>query len=187
MSKEFLPIKIKVKSGPKEGEILDGYLWLEEPDENEMNFYSEESPDAQYILPYADGKNWVELDENGNEVDYGDDNTTYSLSPKGCLLCAFEELGLVSSIALDCGEREGKNFENCFKLLEKRLDEAGYITDKNGETHYTKETESPKSIFLRTVNAYYPNSNDDQREAVWEVFSEHLERQGCGGKMKDND
>ena len=54
----------------------------------------------------------------------------------------------------------------------------GYITDENGNTHSTPESKKPFDIFTRTIRGFYPNTNDEQLEAAWELFIYHMERQG---------
>ena len=36
----------------------------------------------------------------------------------------------------------------------------------------------PYDIFARTIRGFYPNTNDDQLEAAWDLFIYHMERQG---------
>ena len=180
-TERFSPIDIKVKKGEFAGEILHGFVDLEDDCDK---FYSEPCNNAKTIIP-LDDDNWVEVTKNDKgeweEYDWG---APIFLSPMGCFTAALLNLNILTELS---NEDDISTAGRCFKRLETRMKDAGYISDENDETHYTKDTESPKSIFIRTMNAFYPDTNKDQQETAYEIFIELLDAHGHARKMKATD
>ena len=81
-------------------------------------------------------------------------------------------------------DERNRKFESAYTILERRIDDAGYITDIDGKTKYDENSESPKSIFTRTIKGFYPEATEEQISVVWDLFVYHMERQGNIAKKK---
>ncbi len=99
------------------------------------------------------------------------------LTPKACLEIALTDTG-ISDIDIFVEDVNNRRFCSAFTILERRMKNEGYISDENGDTHHTPESKKPFDIFSRTIRGFYPNTNDDQLEAAWDLFIYHMERQG---------
>ena len=100
-----------------------------------------------------------------------------ALTPKACLEIALTDTG-ISDVDIFVEDISNRKFCSAFTILERRMKSEGYITDENGNTHSTPESKKPFDIFTRTIRGFYPNTNDEQLEAAWELFIYHMERQG---------
>ena len=107
----------------------------------------------------------------------------WRLTPKTCLSITLNETS-VSHVDLFVEDDRCRKFESAYIILEQRMNNAGYITDKDGKTKYTKDSEKPKVIFSRTMKGFYPEATDEQIDAAWELFLYHMERQGNATRMK---
>lgn len=110
----------------------------------------------------------------------------WHLTPIVCLSIAFNETS-ISEVNLFVEDDKYRKFESAYIILEQRMNKAGYITDKDGNTKYTKDPEKPETIFSRTIKGFYPEVTDEQIDAAWELFLYHMERQGNATKMKKLD
>ena len=104
-------------------------------------------------------------------------NAEFVLSPKGCLDVALSDAGIVE-IDFDENNKDTRKFNSAFLILEKRMKDAGYITDDDGETKEKNGSEEPFDIFHRTIKGFYPEVTDNQVSVVWDLFVNNLER--CG-------
>ena len=107
----------------------------------------------------------------------------WRLTPKSCLSIALNETS-ISDVDLFVEDDRHRKFESAYIILEQRMNNAGYITDKEGKTKYTKDSEKPEVIFSRTLMGFYPHATNEQVDAAWELFLYHMERQGNARKMK---
>ena len=99
------------------------------------------------------------------------------LTPKSCLAIAISETS-ISDFDMFVEDERNRKFESAYTILERRIDDAGYITDKDGKTKYDENSEPPKSIFSRTIKGFYPDATEEQISAAWDLFIYHMERQG---------
>ena len=106
-----------------------------------------------------------------------------TLTPKACLGTALTDTG-ISDMDLFVEDERNRKFCSAYTILERRMNGAGYITDKNGETHHDSDSEKPIDIFTRTIRGFYPNTSNEQLDAAWDLFVYHMERQGNLGKMQ---
>lgn len=106
-----------------------------------------------------------------------------ALTPKACLEIAITDTG-ISDVDIFVEDVNNRKFCSAFTILERRMKSEGYITDENGETHSTPESKKPFDIFTKAIRGFYPNTNDDQLEAAWDLFIYHMERQGNLAKQK---
>lgn len=105
-----------------------------------------------------------------------------ALTPKACLGTALTDTG-ISDMEMFVDDERNRKFCSAYTILERRMNGAGYITDKNGETHHDSDSEKPIDIFTRTIRGFYPNTSNEQLDAAWDLFVYHMERQGNLGKM----
>lgn len=110
----------------------------------------------------------------------------WRLTPKACLSIALDETSITDGNPFIEDDRHRK-FESAYIILEQRMNNAGYITDKDGNTKYTKDPEKPEAIFSRTIKEFYPDTSDEQIDAAWELFLYHMARQGNTKEMKKLD
>ena len=108
----------------------------------------------------------------------------WRLTPKACLSIALDETSISNGNLFVEDDRHHK-FESAYLILEQRMNNAGYITDNDGNTKYTKDTEKPESIFSRTIKGFYLDASDEQIDAAWELFIYHMVRQGNAKRMKE--
>ncbi len=109
----------------------------------------------------------------------------WRLTPKSCLAIAISETS-ISDFDMFVEDERNRKFESTYTILERRIDNAGYITDKDGKTKYDENSESPKSIFSRTIKGFYPDTTEEQISAAWDLFVYHMERQGNITKKKSD-
>lgn len=114
-----------------------------------------------------------------------EENEKWQLTPKSCLAIAINETS-ISDFDMFVEDERRQKFESTYTILERRIDDAGYITDKDGKTKYDKNTESPMSIFSRTIKGFYPVATEEQISAAWDLFIYHMERQGITTKIRKN-
>ena len=107
----------------------------------------------------------------------------WRLTPKSCLLIALNETS-ISDADLFVEDDRHRKFESAYIILDQRMNNAGYITDKEGKTKYTKDSEQPVVIFSRTMKGFYPDATNEQIDAAWGLFLYYMERQGNATKMK---
>ena len=107
----------------------------------------------------------------------------WRLTPKSCLLIALNETS-ISDADLFVEDDRHRKFESAYIILDQRMNNAGYITDKEGKTKYTKDSEQPVVIFSRTMKGFYPDATNEQIDAAWELFLYYMERQENATKMK---
>ena len=100
-----------------------------------------------------------------------------TLSPKGCLGIALEDTSIADDVLFLEDERN-KKYDSAYLILEKRMKDAGYITDENGETKDSTDSEKPAVIFSRTIKGFYPKASEEQIAAAWDLFIYHMERHG---------
>lgn len=126
---------------------------------------------------------YYDTDENGKLIDnFGEhtecpdeswfideDEVHYCLTPKGCLSCVLEDLG----ISLD-----GRKFDICFFVLETRMKQDGFVIGEPNEGCET--TETPESIFKKTIPLFY-DIDDNTLDAAWILFVDLLNRHQDGG------
>lgn len=168
----FYPIVVKVKKGKYKGQILHGYI---DCDKDEDTFCFEPTDDAESIPIGED--NWVEVEyKDGEWVEIDWDQKIY-LTPKGCFLSALFELNLVDDL---------ETANNCFNVFESRMKKAGYISDEEGKFHYKEGSETPEDMFIRTMNAFYPGTNTDQKETAYDLFAEMLKIHGNTKEDEDD-
>lgn len=60
----------------------------------------------------------------------------WCLTPKACLSIALNETS-ISDVDLFVEDDRHLKFESAYIILEQRMNKAGYITDKDGNTKYT--------------------------------------------------
>lgn len=107
----------------------------------------------------------------------------YSLTAKACFAIAISDTR-ISPTDVFFEDAENHTFQSAYIILERRMNEAGYITDKDGKTKDNKDSEEPKVIFSRTIKGFYPNASDEQIDAAWELFVYHMTRQGDATNRK---
>ena len=126
---------------------------------------------------------YYDTDENGKLIDnFGEhtecpdeswfideDEVQYCLTPKGCLSCVLEDLG----ISLD-----GRKFDICFFVLETRMRNNGFVAGDPLEGRET--TETPESIFKKTIPLFY-DIDDNTVDAAWILFVDLLNKHQDGG------
>lgn len=126
---------------------------------------------------------YYDTDENGKLIDnFGEhtecpdeswfideDEVRYCLTPKGCLSCVLEDLG----ISLD-----GRKFDICFFVLETRMKQNGFVIGEPNEGCET--TETPESIFKKTIPLFY-DIDDNTLDAAWILFVDLLNKHQDGG------
>lgn len=105
-----------------------------------------------------------------------DENARWQLTPIVCLGFALAETE-ISVDPFSTGERNSK-FESAYTILERRMNDAGYITDENGETKDHTNSEKPVVIFTKTIKGFYPKATDEQISAAWDLFVYHMDKQG---------
>ncbi|MBQ8989987.1 MAG: hypothetical protein IJ067_09875 [Prevotella sp.] len=126
-----------------------------------------------------------EIDRNAEELfdgeefddDLLDDNATWKLTPKACLEIAINDTD-ISDVNFFLDDEKSRKFESVYAILEKRMNDAGYITDENGETKDNTDSDKPIVIFEKTIRGFYPLATDEQISAAWDLFVYHMERQG---------
>lgn len=106
------------------------------------------------------------------------------MTSKSCLAIAISETS-ISDFDMFVEDERNRKFESTYTILERRIDDAGYITDKDGKTKYDENSEPPKSIFTRTIKGFYPDAIEEQISAAWDLFIYHMERQGNITKEKE--
>ena len=118
---------------------------------------------------------FYDTDENGKLIDnFGEhtecpdeswfldeDEVHYYLTPKGCLSCALEDLG-ISEFQL-----EDKKLNVCFFVLETRMKQNGFVIGEPNDG--CKTTETPESIFKKTIPLFY-DIDDNTVDAAWILF-----------------
>ena len=107
----------------------------------------------------------------------------WRLTPKSCLAIAVSETS-ISDFDMFIDDERNRKFESTYTILERRIDDAGYITDKDGKTRCDENSEPPKSIFSRTIKGFYPDATKEQISAAWDLFVYQMERQGNVAKKK---
>ena len=107
----------------------------------------------------------------------------WRLTPKSCLAIAINETS-ISDFDMFVDDESNRKFESAYTILERRIDDAGYITDKDGKTKCDEYSEPPEAIFSRTIKGFYPDATDDQISAAWDLFVYHMERQGTMRRRK---
>lgn len=106
-----------------------------------------------------------------------DGEEVYSLAPMGCLIFALEDTS-IADVDITLKDDRYQKFESAFIILERRMNDAGYITDNDGKTRANKDSEKPVDIFNRTIKGFYPDATDDQICAAWDLFVYNMERHG---------
>ena len=101
----------------------------------------------------------------------------YSLAPMGCLKAALTETSITNVDLVKDDDRYHK-LRSAFIILERRMNEAEYITDNDGKTKETIDAEKPADIFFRTIKGFYPDTINDQIMAAWDLFVYYMERHG---------
>ena len=150
-------IRLKFIKGKKKGQIVEASLDLE----NDRAFYNGKD---------IDWKDVVEVDENGEEIDYNKE--VFTLTPKGCLFCALSDTGIIESPL-------GDHLDNsAYVYLESKFKSNGYITDEEGKTESNDgEKLSPKEIFMDMVEIFY-GSEKKRADAAWELFVHSMKLHG---------
>lgn len=113
------------------------------------------------------------------KVDSGDER--WSLTPKSCLAIALTDTK-ISPTDVFLEDINEHTFRSAYIILEKRMNNAGYITDKEGKTKDEKGPDTPETIFTRTIKGFYPDASEEQIRAAWELFVYHMIRQGNAKK-----
>ena len=128
---------------------------------------------------------YYDTDENGKLIDnFGEhtecpdeswfldeDEVRYRLTPKGCLSCVLEDLG-ISEFQL-----KDRKLDVCFFVLETRMKENGFVKGEPNEG--CKTTETPESIFKKTIPLFY-DIDDNTVDAAWILFRDLLIKQQDG-------
>ena len=109
------------------------------------------------------------------KVDSGDER--WSLTPKSCLAIALTDTK-ISPMDVFLEDFDEHTFRSAYIILERRMNNAGYITDKEGKTKDKRGSDTPAAIFIRTIKGFYPNASAEQIHAAWELFVYHMDRQG---------
>lgn len=99
----------------------------------------------------------------------------YCLTPKACLMESLSDTS-ISDIDLSFNEWESGKFHSTYIVLERRMYEAGYITDEKGETKDHKDSDTPEAIFKRTIKGFYTDATEEQIAAAWDLFVFLMER-----------
>ena len=107
----------------------------------------------------------------------------YSLTAKACFAIAISDTRISPTDVL-FDDVENHAFQSAYIILERRMNDAGYVTDKDGKAKDNKDSEKPEVIFTRTIKGFYPNASDEQIDAAWELFVYHMTRQGNATKRK---
>ena len=107
----------------------------------------------------------------------------YSLTAKACFAIAISDTR-ISPTDILFDDVENHAFQSAYIILERRMNDAGYVTDKDGKAKDNKDSEKPEVIFTRTIKGFYPNASDEQIDAAWELFVYHMTRQGNATKRK---
>lgn len=149
------------------------YLCTKECTHNGFTFKKEEFYDTDINGDLVDdmeishhiSENLKENFIDGNEV-------KYYLTPKGCLSCVLEDLG-ISEFQL-----EDRKLDICFFVFETRMKQNGFVTGEPNEGCET--TETPESIFKKTIPLFY-DIDDNTLDAAWILFADLLNRQQNGG------
>ncbi len=106
-----------------------------------------------------------------------DEEEVYSLAPMGCLKSALEDTS-IADVDITLEDDRYQKFESAFIILERRMNDAGYITDNDGKIKANKDSEKPVDIFNRTIKGFYPDATEDQISAAWDLFVYQMERHG---------
>lgn len=101
----------------------------------------------------------------------------WGLTPKTCLAIALTDTK-ISPTDVFLEDINEHTFRSAYIILEKRMNNAGYITDKEGKTKDEKGTDTPETIFTRTIKGFYPDASEEQILAAWELFVYHMIQQG---------
>lgn len=109
------------------------------------------------------------------KVDSGDER--WSLTPKSCLAIALTDTR-ISPTDVFLEDINEHTFRSAYLILERKMKNAGYITDKEGKTKDEKGPDAPETIFTRTIKGFYPDASEEQIRAAWELFVYHMDRQG---------
>lgn len=115
-----------------------------------------------------------------------DKEERYRLSAKACFAIAISDTR-VSHTNVLYEDFENHTFQSAYIILEQRMNDAGYITDKDGKTKDNKDSDKPEVIFSRTIKGFYPNASNEQIDAAWELFVYHMARQGIAKSRKGED
>ena len=120
-------------------------------------------------------KEFIDNEELVNNLT--DEDSGWRLTPKSCLGIAIKNTE-ISNVDLFQEDEESRKFESVYAILEKRMYEAGYITDEDGKTKDNADSDKPIVIFTKTIKGFYPKATDEQISAAWDLFVFHMERQG---------
>ena len=112
------------------------------------------------------------ISENLEENFLDEDEVRYCLTPKGCLSCVLEDLG-ISEFQL-----EDRKLDICFFVLETRMKQNGFVIGEPNEGCET--TETPESIFKKTIPLFY-DIDDNTVDESWILFVDLLNKHQDGG------
>ena len=112
------------------------------------------------------------MEKNNENQDKG---VKYRLTPKACLGIVLTDTRISPVDLLD--DFENRTFKSAFTIFERRMERAGYITDNDGKTVGSENSEEPDMIFSKTIKGFYPDASEEQISAAWELFVYYLDRE----------
>ncbi len=145
------------------------YLCTKECIHNGFTFKEEEFYDTDI---YGDLVDDIEIShhisENLKENFIDGDEVKYYLTPKGCLSCILDDLGILS---------DNRKLDVCFFVLETRMKQNGFVVGEPNKG--CKTTETPESIFKKTIPLFY-DIDDNTVDAAWILFRDLIIKQQDG-------